>query len=402
MRLLVLSIISLFFFDNINMNSQSFFDDAGGIAFSFYKNIMSPVKNDVSKCQFQPSCSEFASQAIKEYGFAKGSVLAADRLIRCSGGHAVPGHYPRIGRLYYDPPQQNFLAGNGSIWKLAAQHVSDYSLKKDDSNSNSQFGFAHFLYSDGDFDLSILELKRIQYISADSDKKKHANILLALNYFRLNKLVKARDEIDKAVGFNEPILSWNSFLLSFFIADQQRSDLWNINNSAKFIDDFSDKKDYILKLQAYSYIKDGNYIGAKASIVAANSLNSGIDTNNIFDFFEYANNISGRSPFFAGVLSMLVPGTGYMYCGNYKEGLSALLVNGLLGASIYSLFKNDNVPSGILVSAISVPFYLGNIVGSANSAKLYNNKKKEIMYFELRNKLDIEFVFSFEFFDSIW
>ncbi len=99
---------------------------------------------------------------------------------------------------------------------------------------------------------------------------------------------------------------------------------------------------------------------------------------------------------------MLVPGTGYMYCGNYKEGLSALLVNGLLGASIYSLFKNDNVPSGILVSAISVPFYLGNIVGSANSAKLYNNKKKEIMYFELRNKLDIEFVFSFEFFDSIW
>jgi putative membrane protein insertion efficiency factor len=35
-------------------------------------------------CKLEPSCSEYALQAIKKYGPAKGSMLAAERLARCS------------------------------------------------------------------------------------------------------------------------------------------------------------------------------------------------------------------------------------------------------------------------------------------------------------------------------
>ncbi|MDD5595768.1 MAG: membrane protein insertion efficiency factor YidD [Candidatus Omnitrophica bacterium] len=34
-------------------------------------------------CRFVPSCSEYAAQAINKYGFFKGSILAAGRLLRC-------------------------------------------------------------------------------------------------------------------------------------------------------------------------------------------------------------------------------------------------------------------------------------------------------------------------------
>lgn len=36
------------------------------------------------RCQFYPSCSSYGAQAIKEKGLFMGSVLAADRIIRCN------------------------------------------------------------------------------------------------------------------------------------------------------------------------------------------------------------------------------------------------------------------------------------------------------------------------------
>jgi putative membrane protein insertion efficiency factor len=34
-------------------------------------------------CRFYPSCSEYASEAVETHGVARGSVLAASRLVRC-------------------------------------------------------------------------------------------------------------------------------------------------------------------------------------------------------------------------------------------------------------------------------------------------------------------------------
>jgi uncharacterized protein len=38
-------------------------------------------------CRFIPSCSEYAAQAIERYGVARGSALAAKRLLRCHPWH---------------------------------------------------------------------------------------------------------------------------------------------------------------------------------------------------------------------------------------------------------------------------------------------------------------------------
>ena len=47
-----------------------------------YQNTVSKVLP--SACRFQPTCSHYAVEAIKKYGFVRGSWLAANRIIRCN------------------------------------------------------------------------------------------------------------------------------------------------------------------------------------------------------------------------------------------------------------------------------------------------------------------------------
>ena len=46
-----------------------------------YKRIISPLLPP--SCRFYPSCSEYARQAVEQYGSARGAFLALRRLARC-------------------------------------------------------------------------------------------------------------------------------------------------------------------------------------------------------------------------------------------------------------------------------------------------------------------------------
>jgi putative membrane protein insertion efficiency factor len=47
-----------------------------------YQNTVSKMLPSV--CRFQPTCSQYAFEAIKRHGFARGSWLAAKRIARCN------------------------------------------------------------------------------------------------------------------------------------------------------------------------------------------------------------------------------------------------------------------------------------------------------------------------------
>jgi putative membrane protein insertion efficiency factor len=47
----------------------------------FYKRFISPMLPPA--CRFQPTCSEYAREAVEHYGVLKGSYMAACRLARC-------------------------------------------------------------------------------------------------------------------------------------------------------------------------------------------------------------------------------------------------------------------------------------------------------------------------------
>lgn len=58
---------------------------------------------DGPSCQFLPSCSRFGMACIQEYGFVRGVLLAADRLIRCNGSQSSHYHRDSVTDKYIDP-----------------------------------------------------------------------------------------------------------------------------------------------------------------------------------------------------------------------------------------------------------------------------------------------------------
>ncbi|MFA6349998.1 MAG: membrane protein insertion efficiency factor YidD [Candidatus Omnitrophota bacterium] len=58
----------------------------------FYRKCVRPYLP--TSCIYNPTCSEYAIQAITKYGWLKGSLMAAARLGRC---------HPLSGRSGFDP-----------------------------------------------------------------------------------------------------------------------------------------------------------------------------------------------------------------------------------------------------------------------------------------------------------
>jgi uncharacterized protein len=56
------------------------------------------------RCRFFPSCSEYAKQALRQYGLLRGGVLSAARIISCgpwsAGGYApLPSTHNKSARI---------------------------------------------------------------------------------------------------------------------------------------------------------------------------------------------------------------------------------------------------------------------------------------------------------------
>lgn len=52
------------------------------ILIKIYQKIISPLKPPC--CRFYPTCSAYAIEAIRKFGFLKGSWLAVGRILRCN------------------------------------------------------------------------------------------------------------------------------------------------------------------------------------------------------------------------------------------------------------------------------------------------------------------------------
>ena len=50
-----------------------------------YKRFISPIFSYLGvHCKYEPTCSEYAMQAIEKYGFLKGCFLSIKRILRCN------------------------------------------------------------------------------------------------------------------------------------------------------------------------------------------------------------------------------------------------------------------------------------------------------------------------------
>ncbi|AKP51466.1 tetratricopeptide repeat protein [Cyclobacterium amurskyense] len=86
-----------------------------------------------------------------------------------------------------------------------------------------------------------------------------------------------------------------------------------------------------------------------------------------------------KSPALAAIMSTIVPGSGKIYTGDWKDGLVALLFVGSTAWQAQRAFQRQGVESvrGWIFASISLGFHVGNIFGSHKSATLINLRKDE-------------------------
>ena len=111
-------------------------------------------------------------------------------------------------------------------------------------------------------------------------------------------------------------------------------------------------------------------------------------------YSEYAiqgTNLPTRSPFLAGFLSTIVPGTGRLYTGRVGDAFTSLILVGLTGWQTYDGFNRDGITSakGWTLGTLGTIFYVGNVYGSVISARVYNREITE----EFLSGLSIELAY---------
>lgn len=83
-----------------------------------------------------------------------------------------------------------------------------------------------------------------------------------------------------------------------------------------------------------------------------------------------------KSPVWGGVLG-LIPGLGYIYSGEYANGLRSLILNGLFaGAMVYSGVE-DQWGAFAVISFFEITWYSGSIYGGIDAAQRYNRTRQE-------------------------
>jgi hypothetical protein len=100
----------------------------------------------------------------------------------------------------------------------------------------------------------------------------------------------------------------------------------------------------------------------------------------LLELYGKSSTIRHKSPFLASTLSTIIPGTGKIYCGRWKDGLMSVLFIGATAYQAYRGFDKKGTKSvyGWIMGGMSVGFYFGNIYGSAKAARIFNTHQQSI------------------------
>ena len=89
-------------------------------------------------------------------------------------------------------------------------------------------------------------------------------------------------------------------------------------------------------------------------------------------------NDSEKSPYFAALISVIIPGSGRFYAGRRFDGISGLLSFILYSSTAYRTKNNKNKIATSIFTSLCFYVYLGEIYGGWRTAKYYQPSKLDL------------------------
>ena len=241
-------------------------------------------------------------------------------------------------------------------------------------NSLGTVSFADELFKKTEYKLSVAEYLRIIHYNPDADKDSSISLRLAIAYAAAGEKDRAVSMLDGVIGASKsPDVKQSASLnLVRLYYSQKRFKLALDEGNELFA--AHPKETIASQLHPFivwSYIKSNRWDDAalfEEKIGAADSL--------VMNLRE-GKNIPKKSPAIAGVMSAVLPGSGHVYAGKWRDGIMSLIINGVFGYCMYDSFKNGNQSVGWLLTVVEIGWYTGNIYTGAGSARRANNQRVE-------------------------
>ena len=266
-------------------------------------------------------------------------------------------------------------------------------------HSSPDSDFADFLYSSGEYELAAGEYLRIIYLNnADTLSNPVVSLRLAGCMHELGRLSDAlflysylgahlpdRDMQASALmgagAVLEEIGEFSSARLAYVNAVRTASDM-EIQNRADI-------------MAGLMYARMGRWDHSAEVLTrissAAGPFASGAEQ--LAGVVSRGSSLPERSPFWCGLSSAILPGSGQMICGHFTDGAIALGVNGLIAYLFYESLREDNTTTSVLLGWLSLSFYSGNIYGGSKAARTYNSARRRELLEEITGIIEDEHIF---------
>jgi tetratricopeptide (TPR) repeat protein len=96
-----------------------------------------------------------------------------------------------------------------------------------------------------------------------------------------------------------------------------------------------------------------------------------------------------KSPFLAGALSAVLPGSGQLYTGRLRQAALSFLLNGAFILGAIEAFHNENYAVGSIFLFFEIGWYGGNIYNAVNNAHKFNVRAKHDFKQQMRSRLNL-------------
>lgn len=241
-------------------------------------------------------------------------------------------------------------------------------------NHDNSFKFGEYLYNSNQYELAVREFERCVFLKPD---QRDSHLYLFKIYRKTNSFDKAIDCYKRFSGnlnFSEMDTTFGVEYFKLLVENKKYQDVNSFISSNSYF-----KENHDLKLATILLGKEWKDAG-----VYKNKFNNQINPS-LVEITNQGLSLRKKSPVLAGLFSAIIPGSGKIYAGKWKDGLVSFLMTSTAAfMSVRGFNKNPKSFYPWAMGTLSVVYYSGNVYGSAQSALKYNKDKEDEMVSKTR------------------
>ena len=243
--------------------------------------------------------------------------------------------------------------------------------------------FANKSFARNQYEVALKEYQRVLFFS---ENKSNPSLFQSIAdcHFQVGNLERALEYYDRAYFLYE-----DDSLKQSMLFDKIACHVFQKNYDLAFIDMYSlpDTLSDFFEGRRHFYLAivhfgKEEFQQAKQHFINIHPGNSSF-TNQLNEWFDPKGKINRPNPKTAFILSLIIPGTGQFYAGDFKNGLNSFLLNeGLLFLGIYTAYRYT-----VLDAIFSVgPWFQRYYQGGLESAEKIAEQKRAMHRQEIFNK----------------